>query len=79
MHKQSHNIKKSEESEDAVKLHTKIKETWTELSDDNIRLYDANPNQFFIALQKKHNVSREEAQKKLQQLEKDCCCSTKAA
>lgn len=80
MHKQSQNIKKSEQSEDAIKLHTKIKETWTELSDDDIRLYDGKSDQFFIALKKKHNVSKENAEKILQDLKKDCCCgNTKAA
>lgn len=67
--------------ENTEKLHKKIKETWPQMSDDNIKLYDGKRDEFFARLKEKHNVSKEDAQKKLQQLEKDCGCSgaTKAA
>lgn len=71
MHTQSQNIKKSEQSEEAKKLYTKIKETWTELSDDDIRLYDENSSNFFIALEKKYDISKSDAEDKIAQLKKE--------
>lgn len=62
--------------ENTEKLHKKIKETWTGLSDNDVRLYDGKRDEFFAKLQEKNNVPREDAQKKLQQLEKDCGCSS---
>lgn len=68
MHNQSQNIKKSEQSEEAIKLHTRIKETWTELSDDIIRLYEEKPDRFFGALEKKYAISKKDAQEIINQL-----------
>jgi uncharacterized protein YjbJ (UPF0337 family) len=62
------------------KLHKEIKKTWTKLTDDNIKLYSTKPADFFAKLKEKHNVSKEDAKKKIAQLEKDCGCgSVKAA
>ncbi|MDD3021879.1 MAG: hypothetical protein PHX61_13005 [Alphaproteobacteria bacterium] len=68
-------------SGNAAKLHAKIKETWSKLGDDDIKLYDSNRAQFFSKLKEKQNVSKEDAMKKIQELEKACGCSssTKAA
>lgn len=60
------------------KLHKKIKETWSGLSDSDIKLYDGNRNEFFAKLKEKNNISREDAQKKIEQLEKDCGCFSTA-
>ena len=67
--------------ENTAKLHAKIKETWNKLGDNDIKLYDENRDQFFSKLKEKQNVSREDAQKKIQEIEKACGCgsSTKAA
>lgn len=67
--------------EDAAKMHKKIKETWSGLSDSDINLYDGKREEFFTKLKEKANISKDDAQKKLQQIEKDCGCSstTKAA
>jgi len=65
--------------ENTQKLHKKIKETWVKLSDDNVKLYDGKRDQFFATLKEKHNVSKEDAQKKLQQIEKECGCGTAKA
>lgn len=62
--------------EAAEKLHKRIKETWSGLGDSDIKLYDTKPDDFFAKLQEKHHVSKEDAQKKMQQLEKDCGCSS---
>ena len=65
--------------ENSEKLHKKIKETWSGLSDNDIKLYDGKHDEFFAKLKEKANVSKEDAQKKLQQLEKDCGCGTAKA
>ena len=54
----------------------KIKETWSGLSDSDVKLYDDKRDEFFARLKEKSNVSREDAQQKIQQLEKDCGCSS---
>lgn len=60
--------------ENTEKLHRKIKETWSGLSDDTIKLYDGKREEFFAKLKEKANVSKEDAQKKMAQLEKECGC-----
>lgn len=73
------NMNKNENSkENTEKLHKKIKETWSGLSDSDVKLYDGKRDEFFANLKEKANISREDAQKKLQQLEQDCGCSTTA-
>lgn len=64
--------------ENTEKLHKKIKETWSGLSDSDVKLYDGNRDEFFARLKEKINISKEDAQKKMQQLEKDCGCSSPA-
>lgn len=61
------------------KLHKKIKEKWPKMSDDNIKLYNGKRDQFFDKLKEKHQVSREDGQKKMEQMEKDCGCGTSKA
>lgn len=61
--------------ENIEKLNKKIKETWSGLSDSDIKLYDGKRDEFFEKLNEKHHVSKEDAQKKLAQIEKDCGCS----
>lgn len=61
--------------ENAEKLHKKIKETWSGLSDSDVKLYDGKRDEFFAKLQEKANISKEEAQTKMRQLEKDCGCA----
>ncbi len=70
-------INKTPNSRDATaKLHTKIKETWSGLSESDINLYETKPADFFAKVKEKHNVSKEDAQKKVHQLEKDCGCGS---
>lgn len=61
--------------ENTEKLHRKIKETWSGLSDSDVKLYDGKRDEFFAKLKEKANISKEDAQKKMQQIEKDCGCS----
>ncbi len=64
--------------ENTAKLHKKIKETWSGLSDDTIKLYDGKRDEFFAKLKEKHNVSKDDAKKKMQEIEKACGCSSTA-
>jgi uncharacterized protein YjbJ (UPF0337 family) len=52
------------------KLSAKIKETWGKLGDEDIKLYSGNREQFFAKLQEKQGVSKEDAEKKIQEIEK---------
>lgn len=65
--------------ENTEKLHRKIKETWSGLSDNDVKLYDGKRDEFFAKLKEKAHVSKEDAQKKMAQLEKECGCTAKAA
>ena len=65
----------SNAKENLEKLHKKIKETWPGLSDSDVKLYDGKRDDFFAKLKEKSNISKEDAQKKIEQLNKDCGCS----
>lgn len=69
---------KENSRENIEKLHRKIKETWSGLSDNDIKLYNGKPDEFFAKLKEKANISKEDAHKKIQQLEKECGCSSNA-
>jgi uncharacterized protein YjbJ (UPF0337 family) len=71
----SQNMDKAENPENTAKFHAKIKETYSKLSDDDIKLYDGKRDQFFAKLKEKQNVSKEDGEKRMQQIEKDCGCS----
>lgn len=76
MDNKNQNMKQSSNSkENTEKLHKKIKETWSGLSDNDVKLYDGKRDEFFAKLKEKANISKEDAQKKMQQIEKDCGCS----
>lgn len=79
MDNKNQNMQKNKNSKESMeKLHRKIKETWSGLSDSDVKLYDEKRDEFFAKLKEKANISKEDAQKKLQQLEKDCGCSSTA-
>ncbi len=80
MDNKNQNMNKDQNSKDsAEKLHRKIKETWSGLSDNDVKLYDGKRDEFFAKLQEKANISKEDAKKKMEQLEKDCGCSSAKA
>jgi uncharacterized protein YjbJ (UPF0337 family) len=72
------NTSKDQNQDKSLKLNAAIKETWSKLSDDDIKLYNGNRDQFFAKLKEKHSVSKEDGEKKLQEIEKSCAamCST---
>ena len=73
------NTHKPDASGNAEKLRAKVKETWTKLSDDDIKLYDGKRDEFFVKLQEKQNVSKQDGEKKMQEIEKSCGCSESKA
>lgn len=62
-------VNKPENTEKTANLNAKIKETWSKLSDDDIKLYNGNRDQFFIKLTEKQNVSKEDGEKTLKEIE----------
>ena len=66
------NMNKSAPADKAVKFNAKIKETWSKLGDDDVRIYTSNRDQFFAKLKEKQNISREDAEKQLQTMEAAC-------
>ncbi len=71
----------SNSKENMEKLQKKIKEKWSGLSDSDVKLYDGKREEFFAKLKEKSSISKEEAQKEIKQIEKDCGCvgTSKAA
>ncbi len=55
-----------------TELSGKIKETWGRLSDDDVALYEGKRDQFFGKLQTTYGIAKEDAQKRLDELEKSC-------
>lgn len=51
-------------------LHQKIKETWPKLSDDDVKLYMQNQEQFFAKLKSTHHVEKMDAQTKISDMKK---------
>ena len=65
---QSHG--KPETGDKNPQLAARMKETWSGLSDEDIKLYSSNREQFFTKLDEKQGVSKEDAQKRMQEIEK---------
>ena len=67
--------------EKVSKLKAEIKKTWDKLTDEEISFYDGKQNQFFDKVKEKYSLSREDAQKRLKEIEASCssCVSDKAA
>jgi uncharacterized protein YjbJ (UPF0337 family) len=73
--KNENNANTSSSSDKFAAFNAKIKETYSKLSDDDVKLYDGKRDQFFAKLKEKQNVSKEDGEKKLQEIEKSCGCS----
>ena len=65
----------------AQQLSGSIKSTWGKLTDDEVAFYSGQQDKFFGALKEKYGLAKEEAQKKLKEIEASCGCdsSSKAA
>jgi hypothetical protein len=69
------NMNKPDAAEKAVKFNAKIKELWSKLGDDDIKLYATNKDQFFAKLKEKQNVSKDDAEKQLKEIETSCAAA----
>jgi uncharacterized protein YjbJ (UPF0337 family) len=56
----------------ASQLHGKIKETWGRLSDNDIALAEGQQEQFFGKLHETYGLLKEDAQKRLNELQESC-------
>lgn len=65
----------------AEKMSAEIKKSWNKLSDDDAKLFPAQADKFFAALKEKQGVSKEDGQKRLDEIKASCgnCSSEKAA
>lgn len=78
--KQDNATEGKSEQDKAAMMNVEIKKVWNKLTDEDIKLYDRQPDQFFSKLKEKHSVSKEDGQKRLQDIKTSCgCSSTKAA
>jgi uncharacterized protein YjbJ (UPF0337 family) len=62
------------QTQGADQLSAKIKQTWGRLSDADIALAKTQKEQFYDKLKATYGLSREDAQKRLGELEKTCGC-----
>jgi hypothetical protein len=72
------NSNKNESHDKFAAFNAKIKETYTKLSDDDVKLYGDKRDQFFVKLKEKQNVSKEDGEKKIKEIEQACdsACSS---
>ena len=72
------NTNKAESPDKAAALNAKIKETYSKLSDDDVKLYAGKRDEFFAKLKEKQNVSKEDGEKKIKEIEQACesACSS---
>ena len=61
------------------RLRGKIKETWGRLSDDDIALASTKTDQFLAKVQQAYGLSKEDAQKRFDELKKTSGSSDKTA
>ena len=60
-------------------LKGEIKKTWGKLTDNDVMLFNGQKDKFFGKLKEMHGVEREEAEKKMAELEKTCVAKKNAA
>jgi len=62
-------------------LKGEIKKTWGKLTDDDIAYVDGQKDKLFGKIKETYGIGKEEAEKKLNELEKNCgsCSSNEAA
>lgn len=73
--------KPSAERGNTDKMTAEIRKSWSRLTDEDARLYEKQPDLFFAKIKEKHGIGREEAQKRLTEVEAACgsCGTEKAA
>lgn len=60
------------ENEKTEMVKAEIMKTWNKLSDEDVRLYDRQPNLFFERVREKQGVSMEVAQRRLDEITLSC-------
>ncbi len=68
--------------EKAAMIKSEIKKAWNKLTDDDVNLYENQPEAFFARVKEKHGTTREQAEARLQNIKNTCshaCGGEKAA
>jgi len=65
----------------AAKMNSEIRKSWDKLSDEDAKLFPAQADKFFEKLKEKQGVSKEDGQKRLDEIKASCggCTAEKAA
>ena len=63
----------------AEKLSAEIKKTWNKLTDDDVKLLESDAAQFFAKIKEKHNLTQDEAQKRLTEIKASGGCTAEKA
>ena len=61
------------------KIIAEIKKTWNKLSDDEIKMYETQPEKFFEKVKVKQGINRDEAAKQLKTIKTSCGCGSEKA
>lgn len=71
----------NESQNNKASIGSEIRKVWSKITDQDIALYEDQPDQFFLKLKEKHGVSQEDAQKRLKAMKTACgsCGTQKAA
>ncbi len=69
-------INKEQVQGKAQQLKGSIKSTWAKLTDDEVAYYEGQQDKFFGAVKEKYGVAKEEAEKKMKELESNCGCDS---
>ncbi|MES2983947.1 MAG: CsbD family protein [Pseudomonadota bacterium] len=58
------------------KVKGKLKETWGKLTDNDLMLYKGKRDQLVGKLKEQYGIAKEDAEKKLKEIESSCGCSS---
>lgn len=76
---QNPEMKKQEGADCSAAVSIKIKEMWTRLSEEDVKLYGTDREKFLSRLKEKQNLTRDDGEKKLREIEKACAEKGEAA
>jgi len=68
----SNTAKGKPEQDNTAMLKTEIKKAWNKLTDEDVSLYESQPDLFFARVKEKHSLSREQAEKRLLTIRETC-------
>jgi len=61
------------------KLYAEIKKAWNNLSDEDIRLLESQPENFYAIVEEKQGLDRAQAQQQMAELQRSCGAGTTRA